>query len=107
MVAMATVAMVTMATMKMIHFEPQNHIFGLGATTSKGLHEIFSINWYVVYNSLAILSHSQPIVLYVFLPMCRYTILDTSIVELLYYLFCQWVTNYLTYAIICQCTIVI
>ena len=35
--------MVTMATMEMNNFAPQNHIFGRGTTASKGLHELFSV----------------------------------------------------------------
>ena len=40
---MTTVAMVTMATMKISNVSPQKHIFGPGVTASKGLHEMFSL----------------------------------------------------------------
>ena len=36
---MTTLAMVTMATMKVSNFSPKNHIFGPGAIASKGLYE--------------------------------------------------------------------
>ncbi len=36
---MTTVTIVTMATMKISSFAPQNHIFCTGAIASKGLHE--------------------------------------------------------------------
>ena len=42
LVIMTTVAMVTMATMTMSNFWPQNYIFGLGTIASKEWNEIFS-----------------------------------------------------------------
>ena len=62
---LVTMTTVTMATIKISNFLPQNHIFGPGAIASKGLHGIFSLIYvHISVTNQAVLGHYSFMVLH-------------------------------------------